>query len=295
MATQLQSSSVVGAGSTCSRRLDGWGPCRRSRTGREVHGGDPCLSLRVCLLCPRLCRGSRCRRRATTEAPYARRVPHPVDRMTHAEAAELLGVHPGSVARWVVEGKLRPVSPYAKAGLLRADVEQLSLERWHEGAPWWLTAAQVAERLGVTRPRVYQLSDAGRLPYERTPDGRRLYRPGQVEVIARAAAPALPSSPPPCTGMGRTEQAMTAATPVLDELAQHVSGLAAELSIFLERSDPPWTGTPATPSCRMTTPTQESGATIPSRKCCCCRSSCCSTPRTTCTASRGCCGRQRPG
>ena len=30
-----------------------------------------------------------------------------------------------------------------------------------------------------------QLSDPGRLPYER-PDGRRLCRPRQVEVIARA-------------------------------------------------------------------------------------------------------------
>lgn len=38
---------------------------------------------------------------------------------------------------------------------------------------------------------------------------------------------------------------MTAAIPVLEQLAQHVSRLATELSTFLERSDPPWTGTPA--------------------------------------------------
>jgi len=64
-------------------------------------------------------------------------VAHDPDRLTHAEAAELLGVHPGSVARWVVEGKLRPIRPYAKAGLLRADVERLSLARWREGDPSW--------------------------------------------------------------------------------------------------------------------------------------------------------------
>ena len=130
--------------------------------------------------------------RRPSQLPRFRPRGRPADRMTHAEAAELLGVHPGSVARWVVAGTLRPISPYAKAGLLRADVERLSLARWREGDPSWLTAAQVAERLGVTRPRVYQLSDAGRLPYERTPDGRRLYRPGQVNVIVRARRKRFP-------------------------------------------------------------------------------------------------------
>ena len=116
-----------------------------------------------------------------TLAPVA----HDPDRLTHAEAAKLLGVHPGSVARWVVEGKLRPVRPYAKAGLLRADVERLSLARWREGDPSWLTAAQVAERLGVTRARVYQLSDAGRLPFERTRTGAG--RTGQGRSRSSAA------------------------------------------------------------------------------------------------------------
>lgn len=38
---------------------------------------------------------------------------------------------------------------------------------------------------------------------------------------------------------------MTPVAPVLEELAHHVSRLAAELSIFLEQSGPPWAGTPA--------------------------------------------------
>ncbi len=40
--------------------------------------------------------------------------------------------------------------------------------------------------LGVTGPRVSQLARRGFLPYERTPDGRRVFRSAQVEVIARA-------------------------------------------------------------------------------------------------------------
>jgi len=40
--------------------------------------------------------------------------------------------------------------------------------------------------LGVTQPRVSQLVRRGFLPYEQTPDGRRVFRPAQVAVIARA-------------------------------------------------------------------------------------------------------------
>ncbi|MDQ3663418.1 MAG: helix-turn-helix domain-containing protein [Actinomycetota bacterium] len=75
---------------------------------------------------------------------------------------------------------------WAKAGLLRADVERRSLERWRTGYPTWLTTTEVAAALGVTRPRVSQLARRGFLPYERTPDGRRVFRPGQIAVVARA-------------------------------------------------------------------------------------------------------------
>ena len=75
---------------------------------------------------------------------------------------------------------------HAAAGLLRADVERRSLERWRPGDPAWMTTTQVAKRLGVTRARVSQLARRGFLPYERTRTGRRVFRPAQVAVIARA-------------------------------------------------------------------------------------------------------------
>ena len=98
----------------------------------------------------------------------------------------MLGVHPGTVARIIRRGELTTPSKWAKAGLSRADVERLSLARWRPGNPEWLTIAQAAEVLGVTPPRVRQLAEAGRLPYERSPAGRRLFQPAQVAVIARA-------------------------------------------------------------------------------------------------------------
>ncbi|MDQ3223608.1 MAG: helix-turn-helix domain-containing protein [Gemmatimonadota bacterium] len=53
----------------------------------------------------------------------------PAHRLTHAQAAELLGVHPITVAQMVTQGRLTPVKRWAKAGLLHADVERQSLER----------------------------------------------------------------------------------------------------------------------------------------------------------------------
>lgn len=103
----------------------------------------------------------------------------PAHRLTQAQAAELLGVHPITVAQMVSRGRLTPVKRWAKAGLLRADVERLSLERWRPGDPTWLTTSEVADILGVTGPQVSQLARRGFLPFERTPDGRRVYRPDQ--------------------------------------------------------------------------------------------------------------------
>ena len=109
-----------------------------------------------------------------------------MDRLTHAEAAALLGVHEGTVARMVRRGELKTPAKWAKAALSQAEVERLSLARWSPGSATWLTIAQAAEVFGVTPPRVRQLANSGRLPYERSPAGRRLFRPAQVAVIARA-------------------------------------------------------------------------------------------------------------
>lgn len=110
----------------------------------------------------------------------------PAHRLTHAQAGVLLGIRELSVSRLVWKARPRPVARHAKAGLLRADVEAYSLGRWRLGDPTWLIAAQVAKVLGVSGPRVHQLTAAGKLPYEAAPDGRQLYRPGQVAVIANA-------------------------------------------------------------------------------------------------------------
>ncbi len=107
------------------------------------------------------------------------------DRLTYAQAAVLLGVHPRTVARMIRRGELAdPLTPMA--GLLRSDVERLSLTRWRPGNRTWLTTAQVGEQLGLSRARVYQLSNAGTLPYQCSGEGRRLFRPGQIAVVARA-------------------------------------------------------------------------------------------------------------
>jgi hypothetical protein len=57
------------------------------------------------------------------------------------------------VAELFGEGRLTPVANWAKSGLLRADVERRSLERWRPGDPSWLTTTEVAAVLGVTQPR----------------------------------------------------------------------------------------------------------------------------------------------
>ena len=55
----------------------------------------------------------------------------PPYRLTHAQAARILGVHELSVTRMVRQGRLPQFAPYAKAGLLRSDVEALSATLGH--------------------------------------------------------------------------------------------------------------------------------------------------------------------
>jgi len=108
----------------------------------------------------------------------------------------LLGVHPKTVVRMIRRGELAASPNWASVGLLRSDVERLSLTRWRPGDRAWLTVTQVAEQLDIPAPGVYQLSNDGRLPSEKAPGGRRLYRPDQIAVIARVwrerSAPSVP-------------------------------------------------------------------------------------------------------
>jgi excisionase family DNA binding protein len=109
----------------------------------------------------------------------------PPYRLTHAQAAVLLGVHEITVSKWVSQGRLPSLGRYAKANLLRSDVERLSAARWRPGNRSWLTTSQAAVVLGVTNIRVNQLAHAGRLPHEVSRDGWRLFRPELVAVIAK--------------------------------------------------------------------------------------------------------------
>ena len=78
----------------------------------------------------------------------------PSYRLTHAQAAVLLGVHPITVSTRESQGKLPIVARHARANLLRPDVETLAAARWRHGEPGWVTISEAAELLGVTRARV---------------------------------------------------------------------------------------------------------------------------------------------
>jgi len=72
--------------------------------------------------------------------------------------------------------------PYSS---IATDAARASLAAWAPGDPTWITSTQAVSLLQVSQPYVTQLSNAGKLPYEPNPDVRRLYRPAQIEVIAR--------------------------------------------------------------------------------------------------------------
>lgn len=72
--------------------------------------------------------------------------------MTGREAAVVLAVAPGSVPRLVRRARLPKARPGERAGLRREDVEALSLNRLRRGEahPFWMSASEVAGRLGVS-------------------------------------------------------------------------------------------------------------------------------------------------
>jgi hypothetical protein len=78
----------------------------------------------------------------------------PPYRLTHAQAALLLGVKEQTLSKWVSKGGLPSVGYYAKRNLLRSDVERASAARWRLGDPSWVTTSQAAAVMGVTKIRV---------------------------------------------------------------------------------------------------------------------------------------------
>lgn len=111
----------------------------------------------------------------------------PAPGLTAAEAAEIIGVTRQTVYKLVHSGALPKARKHQRSGLDREAVEQAGLARVpaRGGHPYFLTASEAAEVLGVTPKRVHQLAERGRLPVVEH-DGRRLFRRPQLEVVANA-------------------------------------------------------------------------------------------------------------
>ncbi len=118
----------------------------------------------------------------------------PIDGVTLAEAAMILGCSVTGVRRLIADGALPPTDRYRHRQLARADVEVLALRiyRWRGhldvAEAYWLTGQRAAGVLGVNVTRLNQLAVRGFLPFEVHADGPRLYRRQQLEVVAQARA-----------------------------------------------------------------------------------------------------------
>jgi hypothetical protein len=122
--------------------------------------------------------------------------------ITRAEAAEILGITAGGVGYYVRRGDLSPRRKCRHLPTLnRAEVELLAealaeersrrpparprRARHPQDGNQWLSALQVANRLGVSRLWVDIRALRGDLPYTVGPQGRRSYRADHVEAFAR--------------------------------------------------------------------------------------------------------------
>lgn len=161
---------------------------------------------------------SRARRATQSALPFVRHAPALVSRewITRAQAAEILGLTAGGVGFLVRSGQLHPRPKQRhRPSLDRAEVERLAEARAEEMArrqPMiprqprhpqdgneWLSALQVAKRLGMSRLWVDIRALRGELAYTVGPQGRRSYRVDHVEAFAmdralQASAPALRQS-----------------------------------------------------------------------------------------------------
>lgn len=116
----------------------------------------------------------------------------PIDPVTFDEAARILGVARSTVQRMVLDCRL---TSYGQANthhrLSQGEVESLAtrIYQWwehvHDADSYWVTGAQAASVLGVSRQRVQQLAAADRLPFVGHETGTRLFRRSQLEVLAR--------------------------------------------------------------------------------------------------------------
>ena len=115
----------------------------------------------------------------------------PTDALTTIEAARILGVSVNTVRRLVAGGTLAATgAKWGNAQLSRAEVETLALARWirrpRTADLYWTDTAGAARLLGVTPGRVRQLCEAGRLPFEVTANGARVFRREQLRTVGNA-------------------------------------------------------------------------------------------------------------
>jgi excisionase family DNA binding protein len=115
----------------------------------------------------------------------------PVDALTYAEAAHILGCTPSTVRRHIIAGRLPQAEAVKHRMLSRADVEALALRKYryqrHAGdaGSYWVTG-QRADILRANMARGRQLAYARLIPCERHADGTFVYRREQLMTVANA-------------------------------------------------------------------------------------------------------------
>jgi len=105
------------------------------------------------------------------------------DSITRTEAAALLDVGVDTVTRLRREGLLTQ-SLGGRHLYSRTEIEAFATNPW-------ISAAEVAEILGVSRARVSQLASAGKIPFHRTRSNKRVYRDQQIRVVKNARSQRL--------------------------------------------------------------------------------------------------------
>lgn len=105
--------------------------------------------------------------------------PKPVnpDAITLAKAAAMLGRSEVQVTRFRREGLLVRLEGYPSYS--RADVQAFIDDPWINGR-------EAARILNISHNRVSQLAAAGKIPVHMTESGKRVYRKGQLLLVANA-------------------------------------------------------------------------------------------------------------
>ena len=115
-------------------------------------------------------------RHLSSLCPVTSRLPPDPDAITRPEAAKLLGIGEYAVARLRREGLLTEVRGGRRL-YSRSEVEAFLKNPWINGR-------EAAKILGVSHNRVSQLAAAEKIPVHRTKSGKRVYRSGQIRVVA---------------------------------------------------------------------------------------------------------------